>query len=370
MEVNFGSSRPFSVGVEEEFQIVNGESFELVSRFDEVAEAAGEDARIKPELLQSTVEVATHVADTVAQAIEESAGLRERLSDAAAENGMRILSAGTHPFSRYEDQDVTDEPRYRELIEDMQWVAEQELIFGLHTHVGMPDPHTAIAVANGLRTWLPELLALSANSPFWHGRDTGLASTRIKVFDPFPHSGLPPAFASWEEFELLVERGMKTNSFADYTYIWWDLRPHPRLGTVEVRICDAQSRLENVAGLVALVQSLAATLAERYEREGQVPGQPRPLIEENKWRAARYGLDADLIWLERDEERPAREALTSLVELAEPAARRLACADELAEVARVCERGAGAEEQRSIYGEQGSLLAVAQWLATRTTSGL
>src|SRR5262249_29299808 len=224
--------------------------------------------------------------------------------------------------------------------------------------------------ANGLRTWLPELLALSANSPFWHGRDTGLASTRIKVFDPFPRSGLPPAFASWEEFELLVERGMKTNSFADYTYICCDIRPHPRLATVEVRICDAQSRLENVAGLVALVQSLAATLAERYEREGQVPGQPRPLIEENKWRAARYGLDADLIWLERDEERPAREALTSLGQLAEPAARRLARADGVAEGARGCERGAGAEEQRSIYGEQGSLLAVAQWLASRTTSGL
>ena len=370
MEVNFGSSRPFSVGVEEEFQIVNGESFDLVSRFDEVAEAAGEDARIKPELLQSTVEIATHVADSVGPAIEEAAGLRQRLGAAAAENGTVIISAGTHPFSRYEDQDVTDEPRYRELIEDMQWIAERELIFGLHVHVGLPDSQTAIAVANGLRSWLPELLALSANSPFWHGRDTGLASTRIKVFDPFPRSGLPPAFASWEEFELLVERGVKTNSFADYTYIWWDLRPHPRLGTVEVRICDAQSRLENVAGLVALIQSLAATLAERYERQGQVPSQPRPLIEENKWRAARYGLDADLIWLERDEERSARDALRSLVELAEPAARRLGCSDELAEVGRVCERGAGADEQRSIYADQGSLLAVAQWLADRTTSGL
>ena len=356
--------------MEEEFQIVNASSFELVSRFDEVAEAAGEDSRIKPELRQSTVEVATHVAGSVGPAIEEAAGLRERLREAASDHGALIVGAGTHPFSRYQDQDVTDEPRYRELIEAMQWVAERELIFGLHIHVGLADAQTAIAVCNGLRSWLPELLALSANSPFWHGRDTGLASTRIKVFDPFPRSGMPPAFASWEEFELLVERGVKTNSFPDYTYIWWDLRPHPKLGTIEVRICDAQSRLANVAGLVALVQSLVATLAERFEREGHVASQPRPLIEENKWRAARYGLDAELIWLERDEERPAREALGSLVELAEPAARRLGCAEELAEVGRVCERGAGADEQRSVYADRGSLLAVAQWLADRTTSGL
>src|SRR5205085_5588027 len=146
---------------------------------------------------------------------------------------------------------------------------------------------------NALRTWLPELLALSANSPFWQARDTGLASARTKIFEPFPRSRLPPAFASFEEFELLVERGARTNSFSDYTYIWWDLRPHPRLGTVEVRVCDAQTRLESVAGLVALVQSLVATLAERYERDGALPIQPITLVEENKWRAARYGLDAD-----------------------------------------------------------------------------
>ena len=369
MEVNFGSSSAFSVGIEEEFQIVNESSLELVSRFDEVAEAAGEDSRIKPELLQSTVEVATHVAANVGAAIEEASGLRERLRAAADDHGTLIVGAGTHPFSRYQDQEVTDESRYRELIEAMQWVAERELIFGLHVHVGLSDPQTAIAVANGLRTWLPELLALSANSPFWHGRDTGLASTRIKVFDPFPRSGMPPAFSSWEEFELLVERGVTTNSFPDYTYIWWDLRPHPKLGTIEVRICDAQTRLANVSGLVALVQSLVAALADRFERDGHVPSQPRPLIEENKWRAARYGLDAELIWLEQDEERPARDALGALVELARPAARRLGCSAELDEVERICARGTGADEQRSIYDERRTLLAVTQWLASCTTSG-
>ena len=268
MEVNYGKRRPFSLGVEEEFQLVNGESYELSSRFDEVFEAAGSDPRVKAELMQSIVEVATHVAETVPEAVEEARGLRAQLRDAAAESGALIASAGTHPFSRYEHQEITDAPRYQELVETMQWVAERELIFGLHVHVGLESAQQAIAVANGLRTWLPELLALSVNSPFWQARDTGLASTRVKLFDAFPRSGLPPAFSSFEEFELLVERGVKTGSFEDYTYIWWDLRPHPKLGTIEVRICDGQTRLENVAGLVALIQSLAATVAERSESEG------------------------------------------------------------------------------------------------------
>src|SRR5438105_4732465 len=341
MEVNFGRGSRFSIGVEEEFQLLPRESFELVSRFDEVAEAAGREV-VKPELLQSVAELATSVARNVGEAIEDARRLRARLRDAAAEGGTLVASAGTHPFSRYEHQEVTDEPRYAGLLEKMQWVAEREIIFGPHVHVGVASADQAISVANALRTWLPELLALSANSPFWHGRDTGLASTRTKVFESFPRSGLPPAFASWEEFELLVDRGARTNSFPDYTYIWWDLRPHPRLGTIEVRVCDAQTRLDTVAALVALVQSLVATLAERHDREGALPIEPMTLVEENKWRATRYGLDADLVWLERDEERPAREALRHLVEIAEPAARRLGCRRELELVEAGCRRGTGA----------------------------
>jgi carboxylate-amine ligase len=255
-------------------------------------------------------------------------------------------------------------------MEKVPWVAEREVIFGLHVHVGLEGGDQAISVANALRTWLPELLALSANSPFWQGRDTGLASARTKVFEWFPRSGLPPAFASFEEFELLVERGARTNSFPDYTYIWWDLRPHPRLGTLEVRVCDAQTRLESVGALVALVQSLVATLAERYEREGALPVEPVTLIDENKWRAVRDGLDARLIWLERDEERPAREALRALLELARPAARRLGCAAELEQVDAICARGTGADEQRRTFDEAGSLLEVAKRVAETTVSGL
>ena len=320
--------------------------------------------------MKSVAETATRPAQTVAEAVADARALRRRLRDAARERGTLIASAGTHPFSRYEHQQITDAPRYLALVDSMQWVAERELIFGLHVHVGLESAEQAIAVANGLRTWLPELLALSANSPFWQGRDTGLASTRTQVFETFPRSGLPPAFASFEEFQQLIERAVKTNSLSDYTFIWWDLRPHPKLGTVELRVCDGQTRLQNLAAIVALAQRLAATLAERHERGRPMPVQPLTLIAENKWRAARHGLEGTLIDLERDEERPARDAVRALAQTAAPAARRLGCADELQEVERICERGTGAQEQRRVLAETQSLVAVARWLAKETLSAV
>jgi carboxylate-amine ligase len=369
LEQNFGKSPPFSLGVEEEFQLLNRESFELVSRIDEILpafEGEKESTQVKAELLQSVVEVATHVAGTVSEAVEDLRSLRARLRDVAAESNAVVASAGTHPFSLYEHQEVTDRPRYLELMETIRWVAERELIFGLHIHVGLDSPDKAISCANALRTFLPELLALSANSPFWQARPTGLASTRTKVFEPFPRAGLPPAFASYEEFELLVERGIRTNSFPDYTYIWWDLRPHPKLGTIEIRVCDAQTRLESVAGIVALVQSLTATFGAEFDREGQLPVEPITLIAENKWRAARDGLSAKLIDLTNDAERSAPDAVRALVERCAPAAAELGCERELAEVERTLARGSGAAEQLRVYEETESLLAVAKWVAQET----
>ena len=368
MEVNYGKRAPFTLGVEEELQLVDETSFDLTSRYAEVfGEAAQHDERIKEELLQSTVEVATEPCATVAEAIAEADELRRRAQAYADEHGVRVLSAGTHPFARYEHQEVTDKPRYVELLDELQWAVERQLIFGLHVHVGLESAEQAIHVANALRTWLPELLALSANSPFWHGRDSGLSSTRSKVFDTMPRSGLPPRFGSFDEFERLVDRGVRTNSFEDYTFIWWDLRPHPRLGTIEVRICDAQTRLETVAVLVALVQALAATLAERYDREGPLPCEPITLIAENKWRAVRHGLDAELVDFTRDEERPAAAALRALAEIASPAAERLGCAEELGLLEAVLARGDGASEQRAVAEEAGgNLLALVKWLSERT----
>jgi glutamate---cysteine ligase / carboxylate-amine ligase len=335
-----------------------------VPRFDEIADAAGDD-RVRPELMTSVLETATGVAANVGEALEEVRDIRSRLRAAAAEHNALIASAGTHPFSRWEHQEITDTPRYQGVVDKLRWVAERVAIFGLHVHVGMPAPDTAVAVATGLRNWVPELLALAANSPYWQGRDTGLASTRSKVFDTMPRSGLPPRLGTFAEFEDLVERGAAAGFFPEYTYIWWDVRPHPKLGTIEVRACDAQTRVETIAGIAALTQSLAATLVD-YPR----PIQPRMLIAENKWRAVRYGLDAELVDMARDTARPARAAIRELLELAGPAAGRLGCAAELAGVERVLDRGSGADEQRRAEQEGGSLLSVAHWLAEETVRGL
>ena len=212
---------------------------------------------------------------------------------------------------------------------------------------------------------MPELLALSANSPYWQGRDTGLASMRIQVFDSMPRRGLPPRLGTFAEFEELVERGTSAGFFPDYTYVWWDVRPHPKLGTVELRVCDAQTRVESVAGIAALTQCLAATLAD-----SPVAAQPRTLIAENKWRAVRHGLDAELVDLTHDRPRPARDAVKELVERAGTVAGRLGCDGELAEVERLLERGSGADEQRRIHEAEGGLLGVARRLAAETVRDL
>jgi carboxylate-amine ligase len=364
MEHRFGQGPPFTVGIEEEFQLLSSESFELVPRYDEVADAAG-DERVRQELMTSVLETATGVHESVGGAIGEVREIRGLLRDAALQRNALIASAGTHPFSRWEHQEITDTPRYQGVVEELRWVAEQVAIFGLHVHVAMPSPDVAIAVGNAFRTHVPELLALSANSPFWQGRDTGLASTRSKVFETMPRSGLPPALASFGEFEELVAHGKKAGFFDDYTYIWWDVRPHPKLGTLELRAFDAQTRVESVAGLAALAQSLAASFAA-----DPPAAQARTLIAENKWRAARYGLDAELVDLARDRARPARDAVRELVERARPHAEKLGCAAELGDVERICARGSGADEQRRVHDERGGLLGVAHWLVEETAAAL
>jgi len=364
VEHAFGRSAPFTVGIEEEFQLLSAESYELVPRFEEVADAAGDD-RVRRELMTSVLETATGIHTNVGEAMAEVREIRALLRDAASERGALIASAGTHPFSRWEHQEITDKPRYQGVVDELRWVAEQVAIFGLHVHVAVPSPDVAMGVVTSLRTHVPELLALSANSPFWQARETGLASTRSKVFDAMPRSGLPPALRSFDEFTELVARGTSAGFFEDYTYLWWDVRPHPKLGTVELRAFDAQTRIESVAALAALGQSLVATYAEQ-----PVDPQPRSLIAENKWRAARYGLDAELVDLASGRRRSARDAVRELVEAAEPAAGRLGCATELEGVEELLERGPGAAEQRLIHDRGGSLLAVAQWLAATTLDGL
>lgn len=371
MRTNFGKSPPYSLGVEEEYQILDAENLELVSRIEALLSAfEGEvvEPRIKPELLQCEVEVSTRIAGTVAEAVEDLADLRDRLRRVAAEEGALIASAGTHPLSRYEHQELTERPRYAELAEQFGWLAARQLVFGLHVHVGVSSAEKAIACANGMRRYLPELLALSANSPFWQGRVTGLASTRVKILEGLPRSGLPPVHSSFDEFESLVERGVRAGCFPDYTHIWWDVRPHPRLGTIEVRICDAQTRLDSIAAIAALVQALVAVLGSAFECGESMPVVPEILLEENKWRAARDGLEARLIDVTEDTERPAPEAILALVERCQPAAEALGCAEELELVDGILSRGTGADDQRRIYDEEEDVFAVAQWLAWETVT--
>jgi glutamate---cysteine ligase / carboxylate-amine ligase len=360
VEHSFGRSPPFSLGIEEEYQLVSRQSYELVPRFEEVAQAAS-DERVHRELMTSVLEAATGVHERVGDAVAEVREIRALLRDAAAKEDVLIAAAGTHPFSRWEHQEISEADRYQDVAERMQWVAERVAIFGLHVHVGIDDADAAARLATQLRNWLPELAALAANSPFWQGRDTGLASTRSPVFDTMPRSGLPPRFESFAEFEELVERGVAAGFFPEYTYVWWNLRPHPNLGTIELRICDAQTRVENVAGIAALTQSLVATLAEDPQ-----PVQPRTLIAENKWRAVRHGLDAELVDLRTDRARPARQAVRELVEWSAPAAATLGCEAELAEVERLLERGGGADEQRRVAEAEGGPAAVARWVTDET----
>ena len=373
METNFGWSTPYSVGLEEEFQLVRAESYGLVSRIEAILSAfEGEpvEPRIKPELHQSVVETSTRISASVAEAVDDLVDLRARLRRAAADDGTLIVSAGTHPFSRYDDQEVTERPRYTGLQESLGWLAERQLIFGLHVHVGVGSADKAIACADGLRSFLPELVALAANSPFWQGRDTGLASARVKLSEALPRTGLPPALGSFAEFERLVELGVRTGCFPDYTHIWWDIRPHPKLGTIEIRICDGQTRVENVAALAALIQSLVATLASVFECDEEIPASPDLLLEENRWRALRNGLDARLIDLGGGGEHPAPDAIRALVERCAPAAEALGCAEELELVEEILARGNGADEQRQVHVETGSLLAVARRLAEETAPRL
>lgn len=373
METNFGWSTPYSVGIEEEFQLVDAESLELVSAIEGILSAfEGEpvEPHIKPELLQSAVETSTKISVSVAEAIDDLVDLRARLRQAAAAEGALVASAGTHPSSRSENQEVTDRPRYAALSESLGWLGARQLVFGLHVHVGVGSAEKAIACANGLRSAVPELLALSANSPFWQGRPTGLASTRATILESLPRAGLPPSFSSFTEFEALVERGVRTGCFPDYTHIWWDVRLHPRLGTIEVRICDGQTRVENAAALAALIQSLVATLGSAFECGDVAPPDPDLLLEENRWRAARDGLDARLIDLERDTERSAPEAIRALVERCTPGAEALGCAEELELVEEILARGNGADEQLAVYEETDSLLEVTRRLVEETAPRL
>src|SRR6266571_1976234 len=286
LDHKFGQSDPYTLGVEEEYMLLDGQTFDLVQHIDTVlAAVAGHELepRINAELMQSVLEIATPVCHTPAEVADQLRHIRGYVCGIARERGMRVGSAGTHPFSLFERQRITARDRYRALVDQMQYVARRELIFGLHVHVAVDGPEKAIQVVNGLIGHLAELVALSASSPFWRGEPTGLASSRHMVYAALPRSGPPPRFRNYADYAEVVGQLERTGCIADYTQIWWDIRLHPRLGTIEIRICDAVTRLEDVVAIAAYCQALVKLYCERHERGDEIPSYHRILTTENKW---------------------------------------------------------------------------------------
>jgi glutamate---cysteine ligase / carboxylate-amine ligase len=371
LEHRFGSGAPYTLGVEEEYMLLDPETWDLVQRIDSVLAAVAEGefaARINPELMQSVVEITTPVCRTAAEVDAHLRKLRRYVGEIARAQGCFFASAGTHPFSLFERQRITAKDRYRLLVDQMQYIARRELIFGMHIHAAVDDPDKAIQVANGLLVHLPEFLALSASSPFWRGEPTGLASSRQMVFSAFPRSGVPPRFANYEEFAGIVGQLERTGCIADYTHIWWDVRPHPRLGTVELRICDAVTRVEDAVALAAYFQALVKMLGEHVEAGGVVPSFHRILTTENKWLAARHGLSApvmDLVTGRRNRVPVAQLIRRTLRDL-EPHARELGSERELQCVAEILARGNGAEQQLRVWNANRDIGEVVRELAAAT----
>lgn len=324
--------------------IVDAESLDLASRFATLSDRDDGDS-VKPELHEAVLEIATKPAPTVEEAGAELRRLRALVAERAESHGLRLAAAGTHPFARWEEQRISPDERYRELIAALGFVARQEVIFGQHVHVGMDDPDTAVAVANGLRAYVPIILALSANSPFWMGRDTGMASARTPIFKQFPRVGLPPRYASWEDWQRRIAFMTRAGMVSDHTWFWWDVRIAPTHGTVEMRAMDAQTRVEHSVGFAALVQALVKQLCE----DGPPAEMPDEILAENKWRAARHGLEGPLVDLPATTEVPAADLARRVLDRAREHAQDLGGADALAALEDLVDRGNGATRQRRIY---------------------
>jgi glutamate---cysteine ligase / carboxylate-amine ligase len=363
-----------TLGIEEEFQIVDAQG-QLRAHIDALTAAAErqpdlEPEAIKPEMLQSVVEVGTKVCRNIEEARAELIRLRGTLVEILGESGLRLASAGTHPFSDWKEQEVTQKERYLALEREMQDVVRELLIFGLHVHVGIPDPSLRIDIFNEARYILPHLLCLSTSSPFWMGRDTGLKSYRSILWSRFPRTGIPPDFETWEDFEGFVNLLVKTNSIPDGSKIWWDLRPHHIFPTIEFRVCDAATRIEETLCLTAIIQAFVAKLLNlRRQNLGFRKYAPR-LIRENKWRAMRHGIEGKLIDFGKQEEVPERDLVYEIMEFVDDVVDELGSRREVAYAETILREGTSAERQLATFAETGSMEAVVDRLVDETTEGL
>jgi carboxylate-amine ligase len=347
MEHNFHGPS-YTIGIEEELMIVDADTYGLVNAIESLLQDA-QEGEIKPELMESVLEISTSPAPNTAVAGERLRRLREQVRATASKRGLTIGSAGTHPFAMWEDQRIVARPRYRELVTALRFVARQELIFGMHVHVGVDDPDKAIHVANGMRVHLAVLLALSANSPFWRADSTGLMSSRTPIFRAFPRVGIPPQYRDWADYEREIGFMVESGVMEDYTWLWYDVRPHPNFGTVEIRVCDSQTRVEHTLALTALIQAMVRELSEHFDAGGELASYPWQMLDENKWLAARHGLDGELVDLPSSDRVGAKELARRLLQRLREHAQDLGSAAELEAIQDLIDRGNGAARQLVVY---------------------
>lgn len=363
----------FTIGIEEEYQTVDPVTRDLRSHIHAEILEKGKvllQERVKAELHQSVVEVGTSVCKNIKEARVEVKKLRSDMVRLAKENGLRLASGATHPFGDWRVQEIHPDPRYKDIVEDMQLVARANLIFGLHVHVGIEDRETAIHMMNHARYFLPHLLALSTNSPFWLGMNTGLKSYRCKVFDKFPRTNIPDYFPSWGEYENFIKLLIKTNCIDNAKKIWWDIRPHPFFNTIEFRVCDIPMRADETVALAALIQATVAKLYKLYTANQGFRLYRRALIMENKWRAARYGLDGKLIDFGKQKEVPARDLVREYLDFVDDVVDELDSREELEYIHNIVDQGSGADRQLRVFQQTGDLKKVVDYIIEETEAGL
>jgi len=363
----------FTIGIEEEYQTVDPVSRDLRSHIHAEIIEKGKlllQERVKSEMHQSVVEVGTSVCGGIKEAKEEIKKLRRDMITLSKENGLRLASAATHPFADWRLQEITPGERYKNIVEDMQLVARANLIFGLHVHIGVEDRETAIHMMNHARYFLPHILALSTNSPFWLGMDTGLKSYRCKVFDKFPRTNIPDYFPSWGEYENFIKLLIKTKCIDNAKKIWWDIRPHPFFDTLEFRVADIPMRLEETIALAALIQATIAKLYKLYSANQGFRLYRRALIMENKWRAARYGLDGKLVDFGKQKEVSARDLVMEYLEFVDDVVDELDSREELNYIHKILEMGTGADRQLRVFRETGDLKKVVDYIIEETEVGV
>jgi carboxylate-amine ligase len=361
-----------TLGIEEEFQLIDPVTRDLKSHILQILE---EDKtviaeRVKPEIHQSVAEVGTDICRTIQDAAKEVKELRRILRDLAGKKGLRIAAAGTHPFANWKDQLIFPNERYDSLVEEMQLIARANLIFGLHVHIGIEDRDLQIQIMNEFRYFLPHLLALSTNSPFWLGTNTGLKSFRTKVFDRYPRTNIPDSYADYSEFESFVNLLIKTNCIDNGKKIWWDIRPHPFFPTLEVRVCDIPMRAEETICLAALMQAIAAKLYKLRAKNLGFRQYRRALIMENKWRASRYGINGKLVDFGRAEEVDEKQLILELLEFIDDVVDDLGSRKECEYVHTILKRGSGADRQLEVWEKSRDLRTVVDYICSETVEGL